>query len=56
MDQLSKAALILGTAIVIAVSVWVYFSPYQSCVRGLNDEQNARRAPYICARALGGVD
>jgi hypothetical protein len=33
MDNQIKAAIILGAAIVIAVCIWVYFSPYNSCVR-----------------------
>jgi hypothetical protein len=28
-----KAALILGGAIIVAVGLWIYFSPYQSCLR-----------------------
>jgi hypothetical protein len=33
MDNQIKAAFILGGAIIIAVCLWIYFSPYHSCVR-----------------------
>ena len=29
----ARAAAILGTAIVLAVGIYLYFSPYQQCVR-----------------------
>jgi hypothetical protein len=28
-----KAALIIAGAIIVGISLWMYFSPYQSCVR-----------------------
>jgi len=28
-----KAALIIGGAIIVAMAMWIYFSPYQSCMR-----------------------
>ena len=28
-----KAAAIIGCAIIVAVAMWLYFNPYQSCVR-----------------------
>ena len=28
-----KVAAIIGGAIIVAVAMWLYFSPYQSCVR-----------------------
>jgi len=33
MDSQVKMGLIIGAAIIIASGVWMYFSPYQSCVR-----------------------
>jgi hypothetical protein len=33
MNNQLKAGAIIALGIVIAVIVWVYFSPYQSCVR-----------------------
>jgi len=38
MDSQVKMGLIIGAAIIIAVGVGMYFSPYQSCVRaGMNN-------------------
>ena len=28
-----KVAAIIGGAIIVSVAIWLYFSPYQSCVR-----------------------
>ena len=47
MSDSMKAALILGVAIVVAVSIWTNFSPFQSCVR-------AGMSPIGCARAVAG--
>ena len=33
MKNIVLAALVLGMCIIIAVSIYVYFSPYQTCVR-----------------------
>src|SRR5262249_10105499 len=41
-----QVALILGTAIIIAVGIWVYFSPYHSCIR-------AGHTPYACVGGRG---
>ena len=46
MDNQIKAALILGGAILVAVLLWIYFSPYYSCVRAGNRE-------IACAYAAG---
>ena len=34
----TKAALILGSAIIVAVALYVYFSPFQTCVREKTDQ------------------
>ena len=47
MSDLLKAALILGVSIVVAVLIWTYFSPYQSCVR-------AGGRVIVCASATSG--
>ena len=52
MDGLVKASLILGACIIIAVAIWVHFSPYQTCVRAYSDEKNSPKPEFICARAL----
>lgn len=33
MNDMIKAAFIIGIAIVAATGLWIYFSPYQTCVR-----------------------
>lgn len=35
MNSTIKAALIIAAAIVIATAMFIYFGPYQSCVRKL---------------------
>jgi hypothetical protein len=35
--------LIIGISIIISISIYVYFSPYQSCVRALKFEDKADR-------------
>jgi hypothetical protein len=42
--------LIIGFSIVISVSIYVYFSPYQSCVRALKfeDEYDRGYSARIC--------
>jgi hypothetical protein len=52
MSDLVKAAAILGIAIVAATALWVYFSPYQTCVRAQR-AHNVPRAETNCAAALG---
>jgi hypothetical protein len=46
MDNQIKAAIILGAAIIIAVCIWVYFSPYNSCRRDAAQPKPAKRKPY----------
>lgn len=48
-----KAA-IIGVAIVLAVGLWIYFSPFQVCLR-LHDEKD-KYAALNCARATNGWD
>ena len=45
-----KAALVMGAAIIVAFALWIYFSPYHTCVRWghANDRDNAEIA---CAAA-----
>lgn len=50
-----RVALIIAGAIVISVAMFLYFSPYQSCVRGLeSDGMSTRGAHGACAKRLGG--
>ncbi len=56
----TKVALILGTAIVIAVAIWIYFSPYETCVRAqmthvntfTGDRTSWATATTLCAQAF----
>lgn len=45
-----KMTLIASAAIIVSTSIWVYFSPYQSCVRS----SFATDVEFMCARAVGG--
>ena len=56
MNDLPKAAAIVGAAIIIAVAISVYFSPFQTCVRGAVDattKGKASHAAVICATKMG---
>jgi hypothetical protein len=46
-----KAALIIGAAIIVSVMLWIYFSPYHTCVRAEYAE-GAPAPEFRCARAL----
>jgi hypothetical protein len=62
MNPTTKAALIVAAAILIGVAAYIYFSPYQECVRAHfeqnrdwarsdpNGERNAAR--MFCARGV----
>lgn len=65
LPALVNAALILGVAIIIAASIAMYASPYQSCVRNVTGQKftqqdgtvrtvSAAGAARICSRHLGG--
>ena len=47
-----RAALIIGAAIIVAVVLWIYFSPYQTWHGDRAD--NPRSAEFRCAVALSG--
>ena len=56
-----KVALIIAGAILIATALWIYFSPFQSCVRARTqvlEEQGVdipkRVAVVECASLVGG--
>lgn len=51
MNNSVKAALIFGAALVAAVAIYTYSSPYQSCVR----EMRAGGSPFpatLCAKQV----
>jgi hypothetical protein len=43
-----KAAIIIGVAIIASTALWIYFSPYQTCVRA----EHAKGAPSPEMRCL----
>jgi hypothetical protein len=45
-----KMGLLIGAAIIIATAMWLYFSPFQTCVRAYVDTGGERRtAEIVCA-------
>lgn len=50
MSDTIKAALIVASAIVVATGLYIYYSPYHSCVRAGG---GAAQASDWCARATG---
>jgi hypothetical protein len=46
-----KAALIIAGAIIITMALWIYFSPFQSCVRSY---QGGGSSEVGCTLLLGG--
>lgn len=54
MSDILKAAVVLGAAIVVAVLLAAYFSPYHSCVRAATGEAEPSLRALVCARAVGG--
>ena len=55
MTNLVKGALILGGSIIIAASIVMYFSPYQTCVRAERlDDKKIHSAEIRCAAVLAG--
>jgi hypothetical protein len=50
MTDTIKAGLIIGAAILLATVLWIYFSPYQSCVRAFTENAGDRNlAERHCA-------
>jgi len=55
-----KAALIIAGAIIIATALWIYFSPFQTCVRVRDaqyddlDTDGAIVNRLSCTGAIGG--
>ena len=49
MSPLVKSALIIAAALLIAVVLWIYFSPYWSCVRSIDQRNEA----MVCAKLAG---
>ena len=56
MSDVVKVALIAAATVIVVVCLWIYFSPYQSCVRAATKlatgtyQDPASAARYRCAR------
>jgi archaellum component FlaF (FlaF/FlaG flagellin family) len=54
MSEMTKAAIILAVALIAAAALYVYFSPYNRCVRSLTSSYvDEQKAHLECARRLG---
>ena len=49
-----KAALIVAGAIVIATALWIYFSPFQTCLRAFSNSLSSANGAIRCTGLLGG--
>ena len=61
MSESVKVAMIASATIIVSVGLWLFYSPYQTCVRrGLEgSSQGATEvhdAVYTCAKYFGGRD
>ena len=57
MNDLVKAALVVGAAIIFSAALLIYFSPYQTCVRAIHDKREAIPSADVqlrCAQMVGG--
>lgn len=55
MNDKVKIAIIAAVGVVAAVALYSYFSPYNTCVRGLQaGGAEEYQAHFQCARQLGG--
>lgn len=57
MNDNVKIAITIAVAIVLATGLYVYFSPYQTCVRSFPDGfaysgRDRHTAAFVCARAV----
>ena len=56
MTDAVKISLIAAAGVLIAVSLYIYFSPYHSCVRAIKaGGAEESQANFQCARQLGGT-
>lgn len=54
MGKAIAVTIILSITAIICMSMWIYYSPYHTCVR---DGEHTREDPNIvCAYLLGGGD
>jgi hypothetical protein len=56
MSDILKAAVLIALGIVVATAIYIYFSPFQSCVREqhrLSRDGYATDAATFCAHRVG---
>ena len=49
-----KAHFVVAIAIIVAMGLYVFFSPYQTCVREAASSYRTTNPAVLCARLLGG--
>ena len=54
MSDLLKASIVLALAFLVAVAMYIYFSPYHSCVRANLPAANQGAVAMYCAKAAAG--
>ena len=42
--------IIIGSAIIISISIYVYFSPYHSCMRSIGNLEHSSDKTMTCAK------
>jgi hypothetical protein len=54
--EMTKRLAMVGAAFMVAVWLYLYFSPYQSCMRNLTsaDRANADTAAAMCRKTSAG--
>lgn len=50
MSDTIKGALIIGGAIVIAMALYLYYSPYQTCVRAYAETGGGHMGAQVCGK------
>lgn len=61
MSESVKVAIIASATTIVSVGLWLFYSPYQTCVRrgleGLTpNPSEVQNAVYACAKYLGARD
>ena len=49
-----KAALIIAGAIIVGISLWIFFSPFQTCMRAGRGGESTAVTTFACARVASG--
>lgn len=48
----TRAAAILGTAALLCTGLYLYFTPYQQCVREMQARGSTENAAAVCLRSM----